>query len=289
MMDSIHPGQQSPPSLRSLQPAILHHFHHTQEDQALGSVQALAAAAGAFGLHPADQTSLLQQGFLSQVSDPSRSLRQPGAYVDQHGRPSSHLDTISNLQQQSFLPTAPNVTQFGFGPAQSQPFGLGNFARPQASEHVQIQEPGPTAGDEADANAAKDDNHPNPVPNPPGLAAWRDRLFYLDETIVMTEDQYVGKIHSAMPNLIFLSDSRPTGRMLTMSIRIARRSDTSESHSSRTTGTAVSKDVHRELPSRMIPTRRNANASRVSAISAMSRSRLLNTSPELQLQIQWAI
>ncbi|KAK8192850.1 uncharacterized protein BKA78DRAFT_294311 [Phyllosticta capitalensis] len=189
-MDSIHPGQQSPPSLRSLQPAILHHFHHTQEDQALGSVQALAAAAGAFGLHPADQTSLLQQGFLSQVSDPSRSLRQPGAYVDQHGRPSSHLDTISNLQQQSFLPTAPNVTQFGFGPAQSQPFGLGNFARPQASEHVQIQEPGPTAGDEADANAAKDDNHPNPVPNPPGLAAWRDRLFYLDETIVMTEDQF---------------------------------------------------------------------------------------------------
>ncbi|KAK8239938.1 hypothetical protein HDK90DRAFT_410092 [Phyllosticta capitalensis] len=189
-MDSIHPGQQSPPSLRSLQPAILHHFHHTQEDQALGSVQALAAAAGAFGLHPADQTSLLQQGFLSQVSDPSRSLRQPGAYVDQHGRPSSHLDTISNLQQQSFLPTAPNVTQFGFGPAQSQPFGLGNFARPQASEHVQIQEPGPTVGDEADANAAKDDNHPNPVPNPPGLAAWRDRLFYLDETIVMTEDQF---------------------------------------------------------------------------------------------------
>ncbi|KAK7632175.1 glutathione S-transferase [Phyllosticta citricarpa] len=185
-MDSIHPGQQSPPTLRTLQPAVLHSFHHTQEDQTLGAAQNFAAAAGAFGLHPADQNTLLQQGFLGQVSDP-RSIRQPGAFFNQHGRP---LESISNLHQQSFLPTALNVGQFSYGATQSQHFILDSFVKPQGFDQVPIQEPEAAAGKDADGDAAQDDGHASFVPDPPGLAAWRNRLFHLDETVVMTEDQY---------------------------------------------------------------------------------------------------
>ncbi|KAK8167000.1 putative glutathione transferase [Phyllosticta citrichinensis] len=63
------------------------------------------------------------------------------------------------------------------------------FVKPQGFDQVQIQEPEPTAGKDADADAGQD-GHANLVPDPPGLAAWRHRLFHLDETVVMTEDQY---------------------------------------------------------------------------------------------------
>jgi glutathione S-transferase len=32
------------------------------------------------------------------------------------------------------------------------------------------------------------------IPNPPHLDEWREKLFHVDETITLTEDQYVGKM-----------------------------------------------------------------------------------------------
>lgn len=70
-----------------------------------------------------------------------------------------------------------------------------------------------------------------------------------------------------------------------MSTRIAPRSDTSASHSSRTTGTAASRDVHLGPQSPMIRTRRNGSESRDRGIFATSKSRSQSTSRQPRVRM----
>ncbi|KAJ9647863.1 hypothetical protein H2199_001639 [Coniosporium tulheliwenetii] len=65
--------------------------------------------------------------------------------------------------------------------------------RPQQRRIAQLQqEPGASQASEAEEHAAKSDSHLKGlkrIPDPPNLEAWRQKLFNVDDTIVLTEDQ----------------------------------------------------------------------------------------------------
>lgn len=80
------------------------------------------------------------------------------------------------------------------------------------------------------------------VPNPPNLAEWRERLFNVNDTVTMTEDECVYISHDftrKQLNSKTLQDSKPISHMSTISIRTDRHKNTNSSHSSLITGTAV--------------------------------------------------
>ncbi|KAB2576081.1 Glutathione transferase [Lasiodiplodia theobromae] len=160
----------SPPQLRTLQPAALHTFQHPQDDRgAAHAFAAAAAASGTYAVNPDDSGVLFQQpAFLTAV--PDRAIRSQRDQLP---------PALSGLQSQHISPHQSNTTLFHFGSPQQDP----HFAAPR----VQIQPP-PEAQD-----AAKSDGKIEGlklVLDPPNLDQWRQRLFDVDQTIVMTEDQF---------------------------------------------------------------------------------------------------
>ena len=80
------------------------------------------------------------------------------------------------------------------------------------------------------------------IPHPPDLQAWRGRLFNVDDTIVLTEDQWVFQARMTQAVILIASvyiDSTLTSLILTMSTRIAQLRNTSASLSYHITGTVV--------------------------------------------------
>lgn len=160
----------SPPQLRTLQPAALHTFQHPQDDRgAAHAFAAAAAASGTYAVNPDDSGVLFQQpAFLTAV--PDRAIRSQRDQLP---------PALSGLQSQHISPHQSNAALFHFGSPQDPHF---------AAPHVQIQPPSEAQ------DAAKSDGKIEGlklVLDPPNLDQWRQRLFDVDQTIVMTEDQYV--------------------------------------------------------------------------------------------------
>ena len=85
------------------------------------------------------------------------------------------------------------------------------------------------------------------IPNPPNLEEWRAKLFDVDDTIMLTEDEYVQSsltmntaegLSFQMTDRGTLPDSRPTSHMWTTSTHTARPKITSASLLFPTTGIA---------------------------------------------------
>ena len=83
--------------------------------------------------------------------------------------------------------------QFGVLTPHAQQVPQHSYLQHDAVERIQqenglLQLPGPLNAEEK-----KDGHFTNmkSIPNPPNLQAWRERLFHVDETITLTEDEYV--------------------------------------------------------------------------------------------------
>jgi len=99
-------------------------------------------------------------------------------------------------------PTVKQGGQFGVltPTPQAQQIPQHSYLQHDALERIQqenglLQLPGSLNGEEK-----KDGHFANmkAIPNPPNLQAWRERLFDVDETITLTEDEYVGGIVSTL-------------------------------------------------------------------------------------------
>ena len=95
-------------------------------------------------------------------------------------------------------PTTKQGGQFGVltPTPHAQQLSQHSYLQHDAVERIQHENglshlPGSLSGEEK-----KDGHFSNmkAIPNPPNLQAWRERLFDVDETITLTEDEYVGGI-----------------------------------------------------------------------------------------------
>jgi hypothetical protein len=77
------------------------------------------------------------------------------------------------------------------------------------------------------------------IPNPPNLDEWRNKLFHVDDTITLTEEQQVYPSLCRICSNGASADSKRTSLISTTSIRIAQRNGTSANGSFPTIGTAV--------------------------------------------------
>ena len=268
-----------PIALRQLQPPSalddLHHHHHHHRQARLHThhLQPHAHTAGPDLTSPLDAEldSLDPTNDTFQVSLPVELTHDttdhglPGTDVfDGNGHPalgetrpaqtSSRANGASSL---SVLPPIPPLTSS----VQDTHAAL---------DHLQSDSDffGPPAGDDIEPSRT--------ISTPPNLAAWRRRLFNVDETITLTEEEYVNVqshdedliLESTLTEGRYLSDIRRIFLSSTMSTRIDRRNDINESPLSPITGTAASRAVRRERPSLTTRTRRSASGSLVNAIYA---------------------
>lgn len=190
-MDQIHP---SPPPLRTLQPAALHSFHQQQQQQQdeRGAATAYAvatAASAAYNINSADSSLLFQPSLL------------PGSLPDRAGRASQDPlpQALAGLQHSSISASNPTPGIFHFAPPQHQRFAAAASTQQDALRRVKTHDPAPVSVVQDAESAVKLDGKIDGlkiIPDPPGLNQWRDRLFHADETIVMTEDQYVPRTSS---------------------------------------------------------------------------------------------
>ncbi|OJD38619.1 glutathione transferase [Diplodia corticola] len=181
----MHHITSSPPQLRTLQPAALHSFQHSQDDRdaAHAFAAAAAAASGSYSVNPEDEAVLFQQpAFLNAV--PGRPIRSQRDQLP---------PAIADLQPQHLSPHQSNAPLFHFAPPQDSHFAAASAGQTHPHARVQVRVPAPTAdtqdGEPAPASDGKTEGL-KLVLDPPRLEQWRERLFHVHETIVMTEDQY---------------------------------------------------------------------------------------------------
>ncbi|KAL1638000.1 hypothetical protein SLS58_009117 [Diplodia intermedia] len=171
----------SPPQLRTLQPAALHSFQHPHDDRDAAHAFAAAAASGSYPVNAADESVLFQQPAFLQSTVPDRAIRSQRDPLP---------PALADLQPQHISPHQSNPALFHFSSPQDPPFAaVAAPAQPHARARVQIQVPAPT-DDTQDARSDGKNEEPRLVLDPPRLGQWRERLFHVDETIVMTEDQF---------------------------------------------------------------------------------------------------
>lgn len=96
---------------------------------------------------------------------------------------------------------------------------------------VPVTEGGTTAGHFSDLKM---------VPNPPNLEEWRQKLFDVDETIALTEEEYVMRLSTTGRSRLIdcAAGSKLTSHMSITFIPTARRRNTNENHSFLITGIA---------------------------------------------------
>lgn len=173
-------------------PGIGHgHAHGVRMDAAMGGVGAgvdaedggvEASNDGGSSFHGHMSLDLDLEGYGPPVDDPSTFLRQAAA-PHHHEQEQTHHDRPQQQQQQHA--PLPGGT-FGRLPAaqpQQHPSGGGQFG---------ILAP-PAAAQVTFAGGAHGNGQPSGgqiVPDPPDLEAWRDKLFHVDEMIVLTDEQY---------------------------------------------------------------------------------------------------
>ena len=129
---------------------------------------------------------------------------------------------------------------------QSHLGGVGNTPRPQPSHvsHLSQDNEFVQIPDQEDTIFKSDGQFEGLkiIPHPPDLQAWREKLFDVDDTIVLTEDQWVLQARMTQAVILIASvyiDSKLTSLILTMSTRIAQLRNTSASLSYHITGTVV--------------------------------------------------
>ncbi|OMP88437.1 Glutathione S-transferase omega-1 [Diplodia seriata] len=175
----------SPPQLRTLQPAALHSFQHPHDDRDAAHAFAAAAASGSYQVTPADESVLFQQPAFLQSTVPDRAIRSQRDPLP---------PALADLQPQHISPHQSNPALFQFSSPQDPSFAaVAAPAQPHARARVHIQLPAPTDDTRDGEAAAKSDGKHEElrlVLDPPRLEQWRERLFHVDETIVMTEDQF---------------------------------------------------------------------------------------------------
>ncbi len=183
--------QQLPPTLRNLQPAALQALHHPQPHH---GIPTLASHIGP-EVHPFDSAdaNTLSQHFPPDLEGHSSAhcLQTPIAFEQNgHPQPQGGNPPHTPQYQQSHTFQQHHGGQFGvltpLPALQNQmPPQHGSVGRLQQEQEF-FQTPEQSAG--------KTEGHfrnLKMVPNPPNLQEWRERLFHVNETISLTEDEQV--------------------------------------------------------------------------------------------------
>ena len=220
--------------------------HHGLES-APRSVNGDALFAGPFG-----QSHHHHHGLPLHISAPPPPQPSP---FGQHGRvPTGPLSAaVSTPQQSSHPPTPRHDARFGIIGQGSPQVTQGTFLQhgpPPVEDRESVAAPR-SASKTTPAKAKKESSHfegLKMIPHPPDLEAWREKLFNVQGTLTLSEEEYAIPVspttHAPPLNLDLTlthpvsTGSRPTSRTSTTSTRTARRSGTSGTPASRTTGTA---------------------------------------------------
>ncbi len=184
--------QQLPSTLRNLQPAALQAFHHPQAHHGLPT---LASQIGPdlHGFNAVDANALSQH-FQNDLGEPSNAHNlQTANSFEQNHHPRHHSTQANGRPQtpqhrQSHTFQQHHGGQFGVLTPQpqlpSQPDPQHNSIGRLRQEQELFQTP--------EQGGEKSDGHfrnLKVVPHPPNLEEWRERLFHVNETITLTEDE----------------------------------------------------------------------------------------------------
>ena len=185
------PSQPYPPPPRHLQssfPGFHHHNHSSLASQLDPSLQNLDHD-DAFSSHFAGQLDDTGNGQLLHSGNPfGQRNNQPNF---QESNPPRFQEIRSNAgaipQQSSKHAYHGQPGQFGVLMPLSQPL----LPQPNALDRVQHED---SMVQMPESMSEKKEGHfsnMKSIPNPPDLEEWRKRLFHVNETITMTEDEYI--------------------------------------------------------------------------------------------------
>lgn len=184
-----------PPALRTLQPATLQALHQPQDAQ-LHHHALQSLAPNLQGLDSADPSTLFhQQRFHHELSDAPHPHALQGPNPFNHGALPHLHHPQQNLAPQGYPQHQDDGCQFGILTAQQSHLGgVGNTPRPQPSHVPHLSQDNEFAPipDQGDTIFKSDGQFEGLkiIPHPPDLHVWRERLFNVDDTIVLTEDQF---------------------------------------------------------------------------------------------------
>jgi hypothetical protein len=260
--------------LRSLHPGALQHLQQSPD----GSLYAQTLPQAIYQQPPQQQYALNghahQQRHAVQYQHPQQHQVLPGP-----GSP-AQFAAFPTAYQQASSPRFGSVQQLQGSPPPStrtapQLSTVQAFQQP-LQQKVLVEGPAPPTSLAAD-DAAPLSNHSSHfqglklIAEPPDLDVWRQRLFDVDDTITLTEEEYVNCWTASrwLLRMLIFSGSTRTFPTLTTSTRTAPHSATSATAWSRTIGTVVSRAGLQEPRSQPTPTRRSANESLANATSAM--------------------
>ncbi|KAI9756732.1 MAG: hypothetical protein M4579_003733 [Chaenotheca gracillima] len=201
-MDDAETTLQLPASLRQLQPTALqaihhpgiqahqqqhqHHNHHNHQPHHHAHGLGSQLPPELQGLDPSDPNNAFQQRLQAELGDPTAAQAMPPAGAFDH-------HPAMNSAHQNVPPQTPQHQH------NSGPFGvltpMPNLGGPSHPQHRSIdrvqQEPDIF---QTPDRAGKDNGHSDEfkiVPNPPSLAEWRTKLFDVNDTITLSEDECV--------------------------------------------------------------------------------------------------
>jgi len=184
--------QQLPSTLRNLQPAALKALHHPQTHH---DIPTLPSQIGPeiHGFDPADPNALSQHfqpdlggpsiANNSQLTNAFEHNKHPRHYsAPAHGQPQTPQQRQSHTFQQHHGGQFGVLTPQALLPSQMGPPNSSIGRLQQEQEFFQTPEQG----------VGKSDGHFHDlkvVPHPPNLEEWREKLFHVNETITLTEEE----------------------------------------------------------------------------------------------------
>lgn len=180
--------QQLPSTLRNLQPAALQALHHPQTHH---DIPTLPSQIGPeiHGFDPADPDALSQH-FQPDLGGPSNANNSQSTHAFEHPR---HYSAHANGQPQTPQHRPSQTFQQHHG-------GQFGVLTPQASLTSQLPQHNSIGGlqqeqeffQTPEQGGGKCDGHFRDlkvVPHPPNLDEWREKLFHVNETIALTEEE----------------------------------------------------------------------------------------------------
>ncbi|KAI9836126.1 MAG: hypothetical protein M1837_003460 [Sclerophora amabilis] len=185
MEDAAEAALQLPTALRQSQSTALQGIHHSHSHPEYPLASQLAPSI--HGLDPADAGSF-QRGLQTNIGDPSAGQQLQS--VNAYGR---SQNPGLNPAYQNAQPQTPQHQ------ANAGPFGvltpmppLSGQSHPQhpSLERLQQEQDLFQTPDGAEKGGGHSDNF-KLIPNPPDLEDWREKLFHVNDTITLTEDQYL--------------------------------------------------------------------------------------------------
>lgn len=184
--------QPLPPTLRSLQPAALQALHHPQTHH---NIATLPSQIGQEipGFDSADANALSQH-FQPDLGGPSHTSNSQSSNAFEHSNHPRHYAAHANGHPQ----TPQQRPRHTFQQHHGGQFGV---LTPQAPLPSQLQVPHSSVGrlhqepeffQSPDQGGGKSDGHFRDlkvIPYPPNLEEWREKLFNVNETITLTEEE----------------------------------------------------------------------------------------------------